>query len=373
MGRSGEPNAFGNLPDYSKHLKGFTKKGLDKCKEVVFDGSNGFRSVSHLDLDKSKPAKRDATQIDALADSMTWLERGSYRLCSAEGLDLVWVFEGLLSFNVADFPKMPEGLRERTRNLVPDALRYLTGIDNYDQNGKPHYRVNLGSPLDARHQAKRENKGLNGACQGLGHFGQWVDPFATTFGKTKDTRQDGKNKAQTHVGAFYAALAPACHLINTMFARIAPDWYAYYETIYKMASDRPGVKDLLNSDRQVWCTMAIIHNLQVDPHKDSKDIPHGFVAMTCAGDFTKGDLVLPDLGVSIPYQPGDVVFMRSAILEHFISTYDGLRTSLVWFTHDDVLEKLLVEREMNAGVKTELHKEFAATCAAVPPRDRRRR
>jgi hypothetical protein len=122
LGRSGEPNAFGNLPDYSKHLKGFTKKALDKCKEVVFDGSNGFRSVSHLDLDRSKPAKRDATQIDELADSMTRLERGSYRFRSAEGLDLVWVFEGLLSFNVADFPKMPESLREGIRNVVPDAL-----------------------------------------------------------------------------------------------------------------------------------------------------------------------------------------------------------------------------------------------------------
>lgn len=69
--------------------------------------------------------------------------------------------------------------------------------------------------------------------------------------RLKIPRQDGKNKAQTHVSAFSATLAPACHLINTMFTRVATDWYAYYGTLYKMASEQPGVKDLFNSDRQV--------------------------------------------------------------------------------------------------------------------------
>jgi hypothetical protein len=32
-----------------------------------------------------------------------------------------------------------------------------------------------------------------------------------------------------------------------MFTRIARDWYAYYGTLYKMASEQPGVKDLFNS------------------------------------------------------------------------------------------------------------------------------
>jgi hypothetical protein len=49
------------------------------------------------------------------------------------------------------------------------------------------------------------------------------------------------------VSAFSATLAPACHLINTMFTRVATDWYAYYGTLYKMASEQPGVKDLFNS------------------------------------------------------------------------------------------------------------------------------
>jgi hypothetical protein len=32
-----------------------------------------------------------------------------------------------------------------------------------------------------------------------------------------------------------------------MFTRIAGDWYAYYGTLYKMASEQPGVKDLFKS------------------------------------------------------------------------------------------------------------------------------
>lgn len=49
------------------------------------------------------------------------------------------------------------------------------------------------------------------------------------------------------VSAFSATLAPACHLNNAMFTRVATDWYAYYGTLYKMASEQPGVKDLFNS------------------------------------------------------------------------------------------------------------------------------
>lgn len=103
-----KPDAFGNLSNYSNHLKGFTKKASDKCKEVVFDGINGFRSVFHLDLDSPKVEKRDATQIDKLVNLMTRLERDSYWLCSAQDLDLVWISEALLSLNIANFPKMAE-------------------------------------------------------------------------------------------------------------------------------------------------------------------------------------------------------------------------------------------------------------------------
>jgi hypothetical protein len=89
----------------------------------------------------------------------------------------------------------------------------------------PHYRVNLGW-----------KQGFERRLSGVRDFRQTVDPFAKMFGKTRDTHQDGKSQAQIHVGAFYAALAPG-HLINTMFARIAPDWYPYHKTIYKMVPD----------------------------------------------------------------------------------------------------------------------------------------
>ena len=60
--------------------------------------------------------------------------------------------------------------------------------------------------------------------------------------------------------------------------------------------------------------------------------------MTVFGEFEGGYLCLPDLGVRVPFQPGDVVIFRSALLEHYITSFKGQRYSLVFFTKESVIK-----------------------------------
>ena len=60
--------------------------------------------------------------------------------------------------------------------------------------------------------------------------------------------------------------------------------------------------------------------------------------MVCWGDFSGGYLALPDLRVKLDFKPGDIIFFRSRLLEHFITDFEGERSNMVFFTHENVLK-----------------------------------
>ena len=55
--------------------------------------------------------------------------------------------------------------------------------------------------------------------------------------------------------------------------------------------------------------------------------------MSCTGPFTGGLLVLPDLEVKVQFEPGDIIFFRACLLEHYLEDFEGNRSCLVFFTH----------------------------------------
>lgn len=58
--------------------------------------------------------------------------------------------------------------------------------------------------------------------------------------------------------------------------------------------------------------------------------------MICAGNFTKGHLVIPDLRIRLDFKPGDVIMFKAAILEHYLTDFEGDRTSFVFFNHQNI-------------------------------------
>jgi hypothetical protein len=70
---------------------------------------------------------------------------------------------------------------------------------------------------------------------------------------------------------------------------------------------------------------------------DGEDPPDGWVF----GDFRDGNIWYPDLGVALPFQVGDVVFMRSRALKHFLLPYVGKEWFvLVFSTSQSILDWL---------------------------------
>lgn len=91
-------------------------------------------------------------------------------------------------------------------------------------------------------------------------------------------------------------------------------------------------------------------------HKDLKDYHHGFCLLVPFGDYSKGELVFPDIGIEIAALPGDVIAFRSHTLTHgtapylflFLKTsllnkYTGTRRSLILVNHNTVMNYGLQE------------------------------
>ena len=100
--------------------------------------------------------------------------------------------------------------------------------------------------------------------------------------------------------------------------------------------------------------MALICNEQSAPHTDDKDTEYGWVAMFCHGNFTGGNLILPQLNLAIEYRPGMLIYLRSNLLHHYISKFKGTRIGMVNFTHDQ--DVTVLQNDLQArvnGVKWE--------------------
>lgn len=134
-------------------------------------------------------------------------------------------------------------------------------------------------------------------------------------------------------------MGPAFQVIGQLFKAIDPDSFRRYEDIWEALAHRGGLGNIQSSNWQVFSTIALVHELTVGPHMDDGDLGDGWAAMFVRGVFSGGDLVVPALGMKFPYKQGDLVFMRSSELEHYIDKWEGCRTGAVMFTKVTTVEK----------------------------------
>jgi len=140
---------------------------------------------------------------------------------------------------------------------------------------------------------------------------------------------------------FYPEFAPIFQAMGRIYQEIDPWAYLVYRNNYDYwASERYYMNEVMKvSGRCCFLSTALLINQHVLPHKDGNDIPGGWVGMTVFGSFTGGFLCLPDLNIKVPFQPGDVVYFRSAVLEHYVTDFVGQRYSCVLFTKASVHDK----------------------------------
>lgn len=106
--------------------------------------------------------------------------------------------------------------------------------------------------------------------------------------------------------------------------------YDYNRDIIKHWSNLTLSRGYIHTERSCFTYHPVLLNARVEPHIDKNDTLSGMVAMTCVGDFTGGgNVIIPLFGRQYAMRPGDVMFLRASLIEHWITAYEGQRYSFV--------------------------------------------
>ena len=84
--------------------------------------------------------------------------------------------------------------------------------------------------------------------------------------------------------------------------------------------------------------MAVFYGAKVGIHKDKGDVKDGWVVIIYCGEFKGGELYFSGLGLKLEHKPGDVIFFHSTLLEYFVFDFNGNRTSLVFFSYENLID-----------------------------------
>jgi hypothetical protein len=127
-------------------------------------------------------------------------------------------------------------------------------------------------------------------------------------------------------------------LISLLFASIDPVSWRKYRDAYIQMEKKVTLLDECNMDsgrkKLIHCFVGfhLVINMLTTIHRDVKEPPDGWVGMLVFGSYSDGHLCLPDLRIALPYKAGDIVFIRSWALKHFITAYKGTQRYVIVFS-----------------------------------------
>lgn len=139
--------------------------------------------------------------------------------------------------------------------------------------------------------------------------------------------------------ARYSALSSDLALVSLRVnAALKAVDLAHYQNAEKLRSALesrfPFVKAVNAVDPLVYEGREILFNIQKEVHIDRQDPPLSWVADLALGRHTGGHLVLPQLGLHIRLEPGDMIMLRGRIIRHGVEDWEGgQRISMPHFTH----------------------------------------
>jgi len=89
---------------------------------------------------------------------------------------------------------------------------------------------------------------------------------------------------------------------------------------------------------------AIMFNRQTPKHVDRLDPLRSWAALLVLGAFQGGTMYIERLQLRLRYLPGDMIFIRGAILPHEVEAFSGgQRISIAHFTHQSLWKEFNME------------------------------
>ena len=172
----------------------------------------------------------------------------------------------------------------------------------------------------------------------------------------------GSGRARTQaLNQFLHIIKPLSTLLEGVFEVVAPESFHIYKKVFKALPKNDankGQKDCFG----IWTSRGIVLDTFTDVHLDLKDVCKGFCAVVPLGKFEGGYFCLPSLGISIPVAAGmlnsilynifyfifiilieflylgEVLFLKSHLIPHYVGHWTGHRFSLVHYTHQVVFD-----------------------------------
>lgn len=128
------------------------------------------------------------------------------------------------------------------------------------------------------------------------------------------------------------------HRVNVLTKTLDPNHYYDAEELKaRLSKMYPGYAAIAHLDNLVYDGREILWNVRSELHTDQQDPLFGWAILCLFGDFKGGHLYLPNIGLRIRAEPGDIVFLKGRVVHHLIEDWTGSQQiSVPHFTHTSV-------------------------------------
>jgi len=133
-----------------------------------------------------------------------------------------------------------------------------------------------------------------------------------------------------------AQLRPVFHCVNMLLRTVDLMHYRDAKELKRCLMEvHPGYATFAGNNNMTYDGMEILWNVLSQLHNDKQDPIFGWALIPIlSGPFTGGELYLPNLGLHVRMQPGDIIFLRDRVLCHVTLDWEGgQHVSIPIFTH----------------------------------------
>ncbi|KAJ3179420.1 hypothetical protein HDU87_003030 [Geranomyces variabilis] len=124
-------------------------------------------------------------------------------------------------------------------------------------------------------------------------------------------------------------------LVNRLFEELDGRESARYRAAFSRHRNEKAVW-AGNPEQDTFSVVELVANVYATNHRDY-DSYDGWCAVIPVGNFTGGELCMPDLKAKVPLAAGDVFFFRSGAIDYVLNKWTGDHRYLLLFRMDHVV------------------------------------
>ncbi|KAK8006007.1 hypothetical protein PG991_012304 [Apiospora marii] len=183
---------------------------------------------------------------------------------------------------------------------------------------------------------------LQNVKMGVAHYGYW-NPYPSLEGRhvfpSEDCFFSGTRLTnyprKVFPGFCEAVLGKASAVIRLLLEKLDPTYYRLSGTMYDRLPKEGG--NPIRTNEEDFLSMFVLGiNAHTQRHRDTSDVRGGYAGLFTLGQYTGGNLCIPQLGIKVPYAPGACALLRGDRMDHLVADYTGPRYFVTGTHHESV-------------------------------------